>query len=102
MSDKKQAEKVVFNDDIYYQKKELDYSNIEKIIYVEYPELKTWGIVAVIFGLFLGGFAFGYNYGGGELASRIVGYFGVSMFVIVVLGIIMIYYSQDVYYKKVD
>lgn len=105
MSDKKQAEKVVFNNDVFeLEKKQENMSNRERIIHVDYPQLREWGNMALFIGLVLTGGAFGYNLGSVNFGngSRSIVYIGVISFFVFILGLIMIHYSQDVYYKKVD
>jgi hypothetical protein len=102
MTDKRELDNVVFNNDVYVSKKEIDYDSKQRIIWVEYPLLRTWGYMCVFCGLFVAGMAWGYNWGAGELGLRATFYVGVMSFTIVILGLIMNYYSSDIYFRRDD
>lgn len=99
MSNEKHVKKVVFNNDVFEPYIEKDTDVNEKIIHVVYPKLRTWAIFSIMLGVFFIGGTAGYNLGS-EFSSRIVFYLLLSCMFITLLGIIMLHYSSDEYYKK--
>ena len=103
MNNEKPVEKVIFNNDVFELEEEKnDDENRVRIIYVNHPPIRMIGIYTMIIGLVLCSGACGYNLGADNFGggSRFVFYIALLSFFIVILGIIMIIHSSDVYYKK--